>query len=318
MRYLLLGALAIFGVRLFASDTLNRTQQVYTGVYLMNIYDLNVNAHSFYADFYLWFKWKGDKDPTKIEFVNSVEKWAMTQTVFYDTAQILPDGYHYNGMRVEGRFYHPFELGRFPLDSHTLSIELEHTDYPQETLTYIADTNKKRIREGLKLPGWNIESVQLNSNQNLYSTTFGNPGESFKRFSNFTLELTLQRPYNYFLLKLMIPLSVVVIACIGSLWIVPVYLDARISLPIAGLLTAVFLQQSYGDALPDVGYMVLMDKIYLLTYIVIAAILFRIVYSTLFIDKTATHKRLFRKDLLLSLVIIGGYVASVMALVAWG
>ncbi len=52
-------------------------QQVRVGVYLMNLYDLNMDEHSFYADFYIWFKWKGPIDPTNIEFVNSIEKWSM-------------------------------------------------------------------------------------------------------------------------------------------------------------------------------------------------------------------------------------------------
>ncbi len=52
-------------------------QQARVGVYLMNLYDLNMDEHSFYADFYIWFKWKGDIDPTEIEFVNSIEKWSM-------------------------------------------------------------------------------------------------------------------------------------------------------------------------------------------------------------------------------------------------
>lgn len=43
----------------------------------MNLYDLNVNEYSFYADFYVWFRWKGDRDPTGIEFVNGVEKWGV-------------------------------------------------------------------------------------------------------------------------------------------------------------------------------------------------------------------------------------------------
>ena len=34
-------------------------QEVRTGLYLMNLYDLNMDEHSFYADFYIWFKWRG-------------------------------------------------------------------------------------------------------------------------------------------------------------------------------------------------------------------------------------------------------------------
>jgi len=42
-------------------------------------------------------------------------------------------------------------------------------------------------------------------------------------------------------------------------------------------LSCVFLQQSYSDAIPDVGYMVLMDRIYLLSYILIAVIMLRVI-----------------------------------------
>jgi len=58
----------------------------------MNLYDINISDHSFYADFYVWFKWKGNRDPTKIEFVNAIEKWGMTQTTFYDSTKILANG----------------------------------------------------------------------------------------------------------------------------------------------------------------------------------------------------------------------------------
>ena len=63
------------------------------------------------------------------------------------------------------------------------------------------------------------------------------------------------------------------------MFIHPSSIDARISLPIGGLLSTVFLQQSYSSALPDVGYMVLMDKIYLLVYALIAGIMLRVVLA---------------------------------------
>ena len=66
-------------------------------------------------------------------------------------------------------------------------------------------------------------------------------------------------------------------ASLLGLFIHPDYIDARISLPIGGLLSCVFLQQSYSTALPDVGYMVLMDRIYLVAYVLIAIIMMRII-----------------------------------------
>ncbi len=78
---------------------------------------------------------------------------------------------------------------------------------------------------------------------------------------------------------MLLPLLVVMLISIGALIAHPSYLDTRSSLPIGGLLTAVFLQQSYSSALPDTGYMVLMDKIYLLSYVIISLVLLQVILS---------------------------------------
>ena len=220
----------------------NEPQKVYTGIYLMNVYDLDVNEYSFYADFYLWFKWKGDRDPTNIEFVNSIEKWGFTQTMFHDTALVLPDGYSYNGMRVEGRFYYSFALSRFPLDQHSLDIRLENIIHPIDSLVYVPDTSTVYLRKDLVIPGWSIEKSGITSHVNFYETGFGDSSQRADRFSNCTFHLLISRPWSYFLLKLMLPLIVVICASLGSLFIHPVYIDARTSLPIGGLLRSVAYQ----------------------------------------------------------------------------
>jgi uncharacterized membrane protein len=258
-------------------QNLSDAQKVYTGIYLMNVYELSIDEFSFYADFYLWFKWKGDRDPTNIEFVNAIEKWAFTKEKFHDTTQVLPDGYNYNGMRVEGRFYYSFLLDDFPLDRHTPDIRIENVIYPLDSMIYLPDTSTSLLRDGFIIPGWEIKGASLNAHHNFYKTNFGEPGRTGSAFSNFTFKLNIVRPTSYFIMKLMLPLLVVMLASLGGLLIYPFYTDARISLPIGGLLSCVFLQQSYNDALPDVGDMVLMDKIYLLAYIFIALIMWRII-----------------------------------------
>lgn len=278
MRFrLLIAILALFIAPLSHASSSSRPQEVYTGIYLMNLYDLDINQYSFYADVYLWFRWKGDLDPTKIEFVNAVEKWGFTQNMFYDTARVLPDGYSYNGMRVEGRFYHAFQLNSFPLDRHKLDIRFENVDHPLDSLVYIPDTAASLMRHDFIVPGWNIGAGAMRTHSNFYQTNFGETDIDGDTFSNFTFELIISRPLSYFLLKLMLPLLVVIVASLGGLLIHPNYIDARISLPIGGLLSCVFLQQSYSDAIPDVGYMVLMDRIYLLSYVLIAVIMLRVI-----------------------------------------
>lgn len=253
-------------------------QPVRVGVYLMNLYDLNMDEHSFYADFYVWFKWKGDIDPTGIEFVNSIEKWSMAREQSGDSSNMtLQDGTNYRIYRIEGRFFHSFSLSRFPLDKHVLDIQMESPEHAADSLLYLPDTNAAEIRNTLKLVGWETQGCRLESTTHDYGTDFGNPEENAQRYSNLTYSITLARPVSYFLLKMLLPLIVVMLVSIGALILHPTHIDTRSSLPIGGLLTAVFLQQSYSDALPDTGYMVLMDKIYLLCYVLISLVLLQVI-----------------------------------------
>lgn len=304
-----------------AEDT---TQYVLTGMYLMNLYDLNLDEHSFYADFYIWFKWTGDLDPTEIEFVNAVEKWGLTQLPFEDSTLVLEDGYNYQGFRVEGRFFHPFLLDQFPLDRHELEIHMEHPDYSADAIRYIPDTTSSPVfyRPELVLAGWNIQNTQLASGRHDYGTNFGNPYHPADIFSKFVFRMTLVRPTSYFLLKLLLPLTIVLFAAIGGLLFFPSYVDARMSLPVGSLLTAVFLQQGYSNALPDVGYMVLMDKIYLLSYALIGVVILRLIVTgnrTRYYKKDHVHLRTVkRREWRLAGILVGVYVVGIFLLVLMG
>jgi hypothetical protein len=293
-------------------------------MYLMNLYDLNLDEHSFYADFYVWFKWKGDIDPTGIEFVNMVEKWGMTQEPFEDTIITLDGGWNYQGYRVEGRFFHPFDLMRFPLDKHQLALHIEHPDYPAEELVFVKDTTSApvHVRQSLLLAGWELLGSELLPQENNYGTDFGNPDYPATNFSDFVFRLTISRPTSYFLLKLLLPLTIVILAALGALLFYPSYVDARISLPVGSLLTAVFLQQSYSDALPDVGYMVLMDKIYLLAYGLIAAVMYQLILTgnklRLFKKKEVDYQRLKRKERRMAMLFLLIYFVGILVLVVSG
>mgnify|MGYP000983252351 CR=1 FL=1 len=198
-------------------------QQAQVGVYLMNLYDLNMDEHSFYADFYVWFKWKGDIDPTTIEFVNSIEKWSMAMAQSGDSSHMtLRDGTNYRIYRVEGRFFHSFSLNRFPLDEHVLDIQMESPEHPADSLVYVPDTDAAEIRNTLKLVGWETKGCRLETSIHDYGTNFGNPEENAQRYSNLTYTITLARPVSYFLLKMLLPLLVVMLVSIGGLLLQPV------------------------------------------------------------------------------------------------
>lgn len=293
-------------------------QEAQVGFYLMNLYGLNMDEHSFYADFYVWFKWRGDIDPTNIEFVNSIEKWSMDNAAFDgdSTPVVLKDGTKYKIFRKEGRFFHSFSLNRFPLDRHTLDIQIENPEHPAKLLVYVPDTNAALIRNSLNLVGWESKGCQLVTRTHDYGTNFGNPEENAQQYSNLSFNITLARPFSYFMLKMLLPLLVVMLVGIGALLLHPEHIDTRSSLPIGALLTAVFLQQSYSDALPDTGYMVLMDKIYLLSYALISLVLLQIIRAGNVTAKNGGGtKAIVRKERRLAAIYLGIFLLGVLVLV---
>jgi hypothetical protein len=296
-------------------------QEVKVGVYLMNLYGLDMNNHSFYADFYIWFKWKGHIDPTKIEFVNSIEKWSVNNAGFDgdSTPVRLKDGSLYKIFRVESRFFHTFLLNRFPLDEHDLDIQIENPEYPADSLVYVPDTSAAAMRSTLNLVGWNPEGCRLQTGVHDYQTDFGNPQENARKYSNLAFVVSLSRPFSYFLLKMLLPIFVVMLVSLGALFAHPTYIDTRSSLPIGGLLTAVFLQQSYSDALPDSGYMVLMDKIYLLVYILISLCMAQIIHAgnRLLQPDPEREKQIMRREHLLAALFMLVFITGVFLLCAF-
>jgi hypothetical protein len=67
----------------------------------------------------------------------------------------------------------------------------------------------------------------------------------------------------------------------------PTYVDARVGIGITALLTIVALQITLNGNLPEIDYLVLMDKIYLGAYLYVIAGLAVVVKTTWMIEKSA-------------------------------
>lgn len=260
------------------SDTLKpltdipaKAEKVETGIFAMNLYNLDASSNTYYLDFYIWFKWKGNIDPTvNLEYTNGVEDWGAISTPAYEEPQKLPDGRLYQALRVEGRFVEPFALSRYPLDQQSLKVLIENSVYQTNELVYVADKGQSGYSGSLSIPGWKIRGFDVSTLAREYTTNFGDDrlGKT-TQYSSVQYSLKVTRPISFFVWKLLLPLIIVVAASWGALLLHPQHVDSRIILPVTALLTTVFLQQSYSSALPDIGYLVLLDKIYAIAYVLI-------------------------------------------------
>jgi hypothetical protein len=250
-------------------------EQVKVGVYPINIYSLDIATNTYYLDAYVWFNWKGETDPiTNVEFTNAVEEWGLTRQYAYPEPIPQPDGSNYQIVRIEGRFFQPFDISRYPLDQQRLGLQIENSIYPAEKLVYASDEADSGFANGLVIPGWRISGWQMQEYLHHYDSRFGDQSEQVvKPYSAIRYELLIFRPVSYFIWKLLLPLIIVLFAGWGSFLVHPSYVDIRSAMPTTALLTTVFLQQAYSYQLPEVGYLVLLDKIYVLAYILIISTL---------------------------------------------
>ena len=253
-------------------------QVVKVGFYPVSLYELDMGSNTYYVDMYVWLRWKGDIDPTaSLEFTNMVEEWGKQMEPIHSEPKVLADGSKYQILKVEGRFVQAFSLLDFPLDRQQLSITVEDSVNSNDVIAFEVDQESSGIGAKLKIPGWSLTGWSARSLVHNYGSTLGEDAAP-SQYSAAEFSLNIERPISYFYWKLLMPLVIVLLASLSALVLSPKSIDARTALPAGALLTAIFLQQSYSEGLPDLGYLILMDKIYLVAYSLIVLTLIRAIY----------------------------------------
>lgn len=254
--------------------------QVKVGLYAVNAYEIDTAANTFFFKGYLWLRWQGDIDPVStLEFANSVEEWGLTVTNLTEDPELLPNGEFLQTMRVQGRFFEPFELGNYPLDKQSLRITLEDTVNDNSKIVYVADNDQSAFDSRFKVPGWTVRTITGETVDHNYVSNLGNPTAEVSNFSALTFSIGIERAQNLFWWKLMLPLILVLITNWLALLLSPSYSEIRTAMPATALLTTVFLQQSSLDAIPQVSSLVLMDLIYVVAYATIVLTFAQVIWD---------------------------------------
>jgi hypothetical protein len=241
---------------------------VRVGALVNDIQQLDLQSHSYNVDMYIWFKWDNPKiDPSRsFEFLNSFELWGHITS--YETAkpQVLPDGSLYQVLRNQGKFNTKLPLERYPFDSQNLLMEFEDSSADASKLVYVPDEDPVALSKDLVLPGWEIKEPELRVVDNEYDSNFGDPRFEDITYSRAIIDVPVQRPKGTYAIKLLLPMLLVALTAALSLMLHPRYVEGRIGIGITALLTLVALQLTSNSSLPEVDYLILLDKLYILSY----------------------------------------------------
>ena len=288
---------------------------VKVGVHINDIMAIDLRSHSFMADGYIWFRWSGDKDPaSSMEFINPFELWGHMEEVNFEEPQELDDGSLYQVMRFQGGFSQKLPLYDYPLDQQVLGIVFEDSVDPVQGVIYESDGIT--INPMLTLPGFEIGKPALVIEAHRYETQFGDPRQSEpETYSRARIEVPIARPILAYAVKLLLPILCAAVSGVLMFMFRPSLVDTRTGIGITSLLTIVALQITSNEDLPEIGYLTLLDKLYVCAYLLVISGLLAVVRSTMLTEdgKEDAARRFDRRALLgltLSFAAAAGYLIN--------
>lgn len=308
---------------------------VKVGAYIENYHDLYLGSRRFVAEGYYWVEWpqvledaietQGIKPSDVFEITNQVDEWDSKFRSVSDQAIKLPNGNYYFQVRFSGNFYIPdLNLRRSPFETLKLPIIIETQDdaLALENLNVVlTKDNSKDLLVGSygEIDGYKLVSTSMEPMVHSYGTSWG-LGKGDLRYSAMEIVSVLKSSVVASLVIWVLPVLIV----IGIVLLAPSLAgelgDIRLAIPSTGLLTLIFLQQTYRSTLPALDYLTFLDWLYALGYLIsiLTFVLFvwgtNIYQSAADHDKAAAAERINRIDAIFQLSALAGLVlASALA-----
>lgn len=287
-------------------------QEVIVGAYINDIQQLDFKTNNYVIDLYVWFRWTSpDVDPSKtMEFMNRFASDDNLREQLTEEPTELPDGSRYSIIRYQGLFSTKFRLETFPFDTQSLIVVMEDTLLGSADQVYVPDGESPvKINPVITLPGFSVGAPSLLITTNTYPTDFGDPTvPEAEPYSRATIAIPVTRPVIAMSLKTFVPILLIVVCALLVYFVRPCYVEGRIGLGITALLTLVAIQLTATAALPDVDYLMMLDKVFLLAYLFIIVALARVVATSW--QKPETEQAIKHADRRWALTAISVYLAA--------
>ncbi len=296
-------------------------ERVSVGAYINDIQQVDISSHSYRLDAYVWFRWQDpDINPAEtMEFMNTVDPADHVRTALFNTPQKMPDGSLYMIIREQGKFSAKFPLQKYPFDRQELLMTMEDSVHAAGDLEYVPDetagASPVSLSPHIQLPGFNIGQPKMDVAGLAYPTAFGDLRETTNpAYSRAVFSIPVQRPWLATGVKIFLPILLVIFCTALVFFVHPSYVEGRLGVVITALLTLVALQLTTASGLPEVDYLLMTDKVYLLSYLFIIATMLQVVRTSSLVY--AQNHELVRVRDYISLRIFGAfYIAGVFLVV---
>ena len=294
----------------------NKTKGIRTGIYVDRILDLSTKDTAWKADFYIWFKWTDEElKPGDTFHVINGDIQSKEQLV-----SIREGNEFYELYRVTAYITKFFNITRYPLDDHLLTIRIEDRDQGWKQVRYIADTNNSDLSSRVIIPGYEIYDTKLIEKLHAYKTSRGDPRFSEEQgiYSQLIYGVWIKRPDWGLYFKMFQGLFASVAIAFLAFFFSPESGD-RIALGVGAFFASVASSYISLTELPGTGLRTMTDMINGLGMITIFLTLLGTIISMSIVNKYGQTALANKVDRLSITIFVSGYIIvnAVVALTAF-
>jgi hypothetical protein len=260
------------------------------GVFVTDVFDLNLAEKSFKTKFWIWALYKKDslKIMENLELVNAKEH-EYTLTTIEQRGE-----FSYGAQKCKAEVKADWNITDFPFDNQQLTTTIESGDAETNELIFVPDLKNSLFdTPHIKLDGWKIKDFKVKGGKRTYSSNYGDPEiKGSANYSSIEFTLYLERDGWGLFFKLFTGLYVAFGISIMPFFMGPENAE-RFGLLVGSLFAAVANKYIVDSILPETTYYTLVDKIHVITfiYILIGLILTVLAYRL----DVAEHRKLARR-----------------------
>jgi len=246
---------------------------LFFGVDVLDIYDIDANSNTFKSDFFYWVKVDtGHRDAERnLIFQNLMQNESSKELVM----QKIEEDVEYKLYKVSGTFHHDFALADYPLDQQELAIKVEILA-PSNELKISFDQSSldedAKIFERFKVQAWNKLKYYITVDNRIATTMRGDPdnrGGKPTVFKNFSFRLLVERKFLGPFLQIVLPLILIGFVAISLLYITDISFENLGEVSAGTFLGIITFSIALSNITPSSDYLTKADLLFWVTFMVV-------------------------------------------------
>ena len=268
--------------------------QVSVGIWIVDINNIDSAQQNFTADIAIVLRWKDVRlahTGTGAMHYALSEIWTPRVGIANETssvvrklpesAEVEPDGTVIYRQLYVGSFSQPLRLQSFPFDRQIFHIQFVAIRYQPDEVAFVPDENWIRdgvqqaagISPSLTLADWTVE--KWDAKASVYALT------PRMQYSGYVFEFTARRNVEYYILKVILPLVLIVMMSWSVFWTEPTNSNTQFSIAVTSMLTLIAYRFAVDNQLPRLPYMTRLDLFFLVSTLLVFFSLIEVLVTTI-------------------------------------